>query len=206
MAAQPDLFASPAPAGLRQISELITVAEEIALIAFVQTVVLAPFQFQGWTGKRLTASYGWHYDFEGARLAPAAPLPDDLLCLRERAAAFAGLPAADLVQALITRYDPGAGIGWHRDRPVFEHVIGISLGTPATLRLRRRAGVGFERRAIELELRSAYYLSGDARHDWEHSIVPGDTVRWSVTLRTLSTKGQNALRATEAEIRLRVRS
>jgi alkylated DNA repair protein (DNA oxidative demethylase) len=49
-----------------------------------------------------------------------------------------------LVQALLIRYDPGAGIGWHRDRPLFEHVVGISLGAPATMRFRRRRPAHFQ--------------------------------------------------------------
>jgi hypothetical protein len=54
-----------------------------------------------------------------------------------RAEGFAGLEAGALVQAPLIRYDRGAGIGWHKDRPVFEHVVGISLGNPATMRFRR---------------------------------------------------------------------
>lgn len=86
------------------------------------------------------------------------------------------------------RYDPGAGIGWHRDRPVFEHVVGISLGAPATLRLRRRRPGGFDRAAVPLAPRSIYHLTGEARHDWEHSILAVDLPRWSVTFRSLSNK------------------
>jgi alkylated DNA repair dioxygenase AlkB len=88
-----------------------------------------------------------------------------LLPLREKAAAFAGLASEDFVQALLIRYDPGAGIGWHRDRPLFEHVVGISLGNPATLRLRRRREGGFERASAVLAPRSVYHLSGEVRHD-----------------------------------------
>jgi len=96
---------------------------------------LSPFRFQQWTGKRLTRSYGWSYDFQTGAFAPADPIPDWLLDVRTRSASYAGLEPDDLVQALLIRYDPGAGIGWHKDRPVFEHVIGVSLGHPATLRL-----------------------------------------------------------------------
>ena len=91
----------------------------------------------------------------------------------------------DLVQALLIRYDPGAGIGWHRDRPVFEHVIGISLGLTATMRFRRRRGQQFERRAAELAPRSIYLLQGEARREWEHSIAELEETRWSITFRTL---------------------
>ena len=88
------------------------------------------------------------------------------------------------------RYDPGAGIGWHRDRAVFEHVVGISLGAAATMRFRRRRTGGFDRAIAELAPRSAYHLSGEARHQWEHSIAPMPAARWSITFRTLSEKGR----------------
>jgi len=91
-----------------------------------------------------------------------------------------------LVHALLIRYDPGAGIGWHRDRPQFEHVVGISLGAEAVMRFRRRREKGFDRVAVPLPARSVYHLAGDARHAWEHSIAPMDDARWSVTFRSLA--------------------
>ena len=195
-AAQPDLFGTAPPAappGLAYAEEVIDTAEEAALLAQLEEVAVAPFRFQGWIGKRLTASFGWRYDFDDASFAPADALPHFLLPLRDRAARFAGLAPDDLVQALVVRYDPGAGIGWHRDRPLFEHVLGISLAAPATLRLRRRRPGGFDRAAVPLAPRSIYHLSGEARHDWEHSIAPMDVLRWSVTFRSLSEKGLRAI-------------
>ncbi|HTO85525.1 MAG TPA: alpha-ketoglutarate-dependent dioxygenase AlkB, partial [Methylomirabilota bacterium] len=141
-AAQSDLFAAPPLPGFRQADAVVAPAEERALIAAIDTVALAPFKFHKWTGKRLTAAFGWRYDFDDAHIHPAEPLPEWLMPLRARAAQFGGLDPDDLVQASLLRYDPGAGIGWHRDRPVFEHVIGISLGTPATMRFRRRRAGG----------------------------------------------------------------
>ena len=197
-ATQPDLFGAALPAlppGVDYAEAMIDAGEEAALLARLEGVVVTPFRFQGWTGKRLTASFGWRYDFDDASFAAADPLPDFLAPLRDRAARFAGLAPDDLVQALVVRYDPGAGIGWHRDRPLFEHVIGISLATPATLRLRRRHPGGFDRAALPLAARSIYHLSGEARHDWEHSIAPMDVLRWSVTFRSLSEKGRRAVGA-----------
>ncbi|RYD53716.1 MAG: alpha-ketoglutarate-dependent dioxygenase AlkB [Sphingomonadales bacterium] len=188
-AGQADLFASRTLPGLDYRDDLISPAEEQALIAEIQACDLAPFAFQGWLGKRLTASFGWRYDFENASFAPATPIPDWLLPPRASAAEFAGLSPEALVQALLIRYDPGAGIGWHRDRPVFEHVVGISLGAPATLRLRKRLEKGFERFPALLQQRSVYHLSKEARHSWEHSIAPMDVPRWSVTFRSLSDTG-----------------
>lgn len=185
-----DLFDTASVPRLAQAEDLVTSAEEAALIARIDATGLEPFRFQGWLGKRLTRSFGWHYDFDTARFAATEPLPDWLLPLRARAAAFAGLAPDDFVQALLIRYDAGAGIGWHRDRPQFEHVVGISLGNPAVLRLRRRVARGFERGSAELQPRSVYHLAGEVRHEWEHSIAPMDVPRWSITFRSLSAKGK----------------
>ena len=91
---------------------------------------------------------------------------------------------------LLARYDPGAGIGWHRDRSVFEQVVGVSLGAPAVLRFRKRTASGFQRLRLPVEPRSAYLLAGEARHEWEHSIAPGEALRFSITFRTLSELGR----------------
>jgi alkylated DNA repair dioxygenase AlkB len=197
MNAQFDLFAEARklPPGLSYGENILSEAEERALVDRLPDIAVAPFRFQGWTGKRETASFGWHYDFDSAKFGEAAPIPDFLLPLRERAAGFAGLAPDDLVQALVIRYDPGAGIGWHRDRPVFEHVVGVSLRAPATLRLRRRSGKSFERAALLLAPRSVYHLRGAARHAWEHSIAPIDALRWSVTFRSLARRGSAKVRA-----------
>ena len=165
------------------------------LIASVDATELSPFRFHGWLGKRLTSSYGWRYDFDDASFAPAEPIPDWLLPFRAKAAGFACLEPGELVQALLIRYDPGAGIGWHRDRPVFEHVLGISLGAPATMRFRRRKPGGFDRASALLEPRSIYHLTGEARHKWEHSIAIMEVTRWSITFRSLSEKGRLQERA-----------
>lgn len=180
------------PGGLSHVDNLIDGRQEAALIDAIATVDLEPFRFQGWTGKRLTTSFGWHYDFDNARFAEAAAIPAWLLDLRCAGAKFAMLDPDALVQVLVTRYDPGAGIGWHRDRPVFEHVVGISLGAPAILRLRRRVVGRFERHILPLTPRSAYHLSGEARYDWEHSIVPIEATRWSITFRSVSAKARIA--------------
>jgi alkylated DNA repair dioxygenase AlkB len=191
MSGQADLFAPALPDGLTYIDGLIDADQEAVLTEAARQVDVSPFRFQGWTGKRQTASFGWHYDFDDASFAETEAIPDWLIGLRAAAASFAGVEPAELLQVLVTRYDPGAGIGWHRDRPVFEHVVGISLGAPATLRLRRRVAGGFERRALPLAPRSAYHLSREARYEWEHSIAPIDAQRWSITFRSLSEKGRS---------------
>jgi alkylated DNA repair dioxygenase AlkB len=186
---QSDLFGAPLLEGLAYQDDSISPDEERALIAAIGTLDLTPFRFHSWEGRRLTMSLGWAYAFDDARLHRAAPIPAWLLPLRAAAAGFAGLRAEALVQALVTRYDPGAVIGWHRDRPVFEHIIGISLGAPAKMRFRRRRAKGFDRAVMPLAPRSAYHLAGEARHAWEHSIGALESTRWSITFRSLSEQG-----------------
>ncbi len=181
-----DLFDAPALPGLRTGTDLIDKDEERTLIACIDETDPRPFRFQGWAGKRLTTSFGWSYDFEVGRPMEALPIPSWLTPIRDRAATFAGLDSDALIQALLIRYDPGAGIGWHRDRPIYEHVIGISLGEPASLRFRRRCDGGFDRVSVPLEPRAAYHMSGPARYEWEHSIVELERPRWSITFRSLS--------------------
>jgi alkylated DNA repair protein (DNA oxidative demethylase) len=187
---QPDLFDEPPLAGLHQAGAFVTPGEEQMLIASINAAELSPFRFHGWLGKRLTSSYGWRYNFDDASFTPAEAIPDWLLPLRAKAAQFACLQPDELVQALLIRYDPGAGIGWHLDRPVFEHVLGISLGTPATMRFRKRKPGGFDRASVPLAPRSIYHLTGEARHEWEHSIAAMEVTRWSITFRSLSEKGR----------------
>jgi alkylated DNA repair dioxygenase AlkB len=184
------LFDTPLIAGLRYEEGAVSEGDERALLDRLEALELAPFRFHGWEGNRKTQSFGWRYDFEDASFSPAEPIPDWLQPLRERAAGFSGLCPDDFVHVLLARYDPGAGIGWHRDRDVFEQVVGISLNTPATLRFRQRTASGFRRASLEVAPRSAYLLSGEARHDWEHRITPGDQLRFSITFRTLSEKGR----------------
>jgi DNA oxidative demethylase len=185
-----DLFGAAVVPGLVYREDVITAAEQDTLIEHLEALDLEPFRFHGWVGNRKTRTFGWRYDFDDASFAPADPIPSWLDPLRTTAAALAGCDPADFGHVLLARYDPGAGIGWHRDRPQFEGVVGFSLGSPATMRFRQRTGKGFRRANVHLAPRSAYLLSGEVRHEWEHSIVPGDTLRFSITFRTLSEKGK----------------
>ena len=184
---QTDLFgAEPQlPPGFRYQPALISTAEEAALLVHVRALPFREFEFQGYTGKRRVVSFGWRYDFTDHRLHRTEDIPAFLLSLRERAAAFAGMAAADLQQVLVTEYDAGAAIGWHRDRPVFGDVVGVSLLSACTFRLRRDVGGTWERASIEAAPRSVYLLRGPSRTEWEHSIPPVNALRFSITFRNL---------------------
>ena len=173
------------PEGFRYQSDFLTVEEERALTERLATLRFKPFEFQGYLGKRRVASFGWQYVFDGSGLRKADDMPDFLLPLRERAAAFAGLAAEDLQHVLLTEYAPGAGIGWHRDRSVFGDTIGISLLAPCRFRFRRKSGAKWERAALTAAPRSAYLLRGPSRTEWEHSIPELEALRYSITFRNL---------------------
>jgi alkylated DNA repair dioxygenase AlkB len=186
-AASGDLFEIPSavgPDGLRYGPELFSSATENAFVALFEALPFKPFDFHGYQGNRRIVSYGYRYDYSGRTLRPSEEMPDFLTPLREIASRFSGISPAALQQALVTEYAPGAGIGWHRDKPMFEDVVALSFLAPCVLRLRRREGSGWQHRAVEIAPRSGYLLHGPARSEWEHSIVPMDTLRYSVTFRS----------------------
>ena len=189
---QGDLFpaatkpAAVTPSGLRYWPDVITADDEAALVAELAALPFLPFDFHGYLANRRVVSFGSRYDYGKRAVEAADPMPAFLLPLRARVAALAGLAPDAFSQCLINEYQPGAGIGWHRDRPQFGQVVGVSLVSPCVLRLRRRAGTKWERAAAPLAPRSAYLLSGPAREVWEHSITPGDELRYSITFRTLA--------------------
>jgi alkylated DNA repair dioxygenase AlkB len=171
------------PPGFRYQPDVISPADERTLLAQIRELPFREFEFQGYLGKRRIVSYGWKYDFNERVLRESAEIPLFLLSLREVAADFAGIGAADLQQILVTEYSAGAGIGWHRDKGMFGDVIGISLLTSCRFRLRRKAGTTWERASIDAEPRSAYLLRGPSRTEWEHSIPPVEALRYSITFR-----------------------
>jgi alkylated DNA repair dioxygenase AlkB len=189
---QLSLFEPPsspaAPQGFAYHPELVPPGEEAELMARFRELPFREFEFHGFLGKRRTVSYGLRYDFGDGKVRRADDIPDFLLPLRERAAAFARLAPEQIEHALVTEYTEGAAIGWHRDRPVFGDVIGVSFASPCRFRFRRKRGAGWERAAITLEPRSAYILRGPARTEWEHSIPPAEALRYSVTFRTVRNK------------------
>lgn len=192
MKSQLSLFGAPGrvPEGLAYRADFVSADEEAELIARLDALDFKPFAFRGFEGKRRTVSFGHHYDFNGGGLRRAEPIPAFLLALRERAAALAAVGPDQLQHALAIEYDAGAGIGWHRDRPVFGDVVGISLRSACTLRFRRRRKSGWERAMLPADPRSAYLLRGPARTEWEHSIAAVETLRYSITFRTLTPRAQ----------------
>jgi len=179
------LFPIPTePEGFVYEPDCVSSAEQCALMEAIRELHFEPFLFHGYTAKRRIVVYGWDYDFESRETNTGREFPDFLLPLRERCAALIGVSGPELAEAVITEYPPSAPIGWHRDLPQFEHIVGISLLSSCTMRLRpwRATGKTFH---IDLEQRSLYVMAGPARWQYEHSIPPVKKLRYSITFRTV---------------------
>jgi len=165
--------------------DFLTREEEGALLRHFERLPFREFKFHGFTGKRRTVSSGWRYDFNGGGLTRTDNMPEFLTCLRTRAEDLEGIAPGSFQQVLVTEYAPGAGIGWRKDRSVFGDVVGISLLSPCSFRLRKRPIKGFTRQNLIAEPRSVYLLRGPSRTEWEHSIRGVETLRYSITFRNV---------------------
>jgi alkylated DNA repair dioxygenase AlkB len=174
------------PGGFRYQENILSEEEEASLVASLDTLQLKPFAFHGHLGNRRVTSFGLRYDYARRMVETADALPLFLTELRKKAAAFAGRSIEEFEQAGVNQYPPGAGIGWHKDKPQFGAIVGISLLAPATLRLRRASGKSWIRRSHELKPRSIYLLDGEARKEWEHSVPPVSSLRYAVMFRTVA--------------------
>jgi alkylated DNA repair protein (DNA oxidative demethylase) len=156
------------------------------VLAWLERIEYREVVMHGRAAKRTVRHFGLDYDYQSRETVPTDPYPEELEWLRARSAALAQRAPDELVQVLVSRYPPGAGIGWHRDAPTFGRVVGVSLGAACRMRFQRRAAGG-ERLVEEIDLapRSAYLLSGSARWAWQHSIPATKELRYSITFRTL---------------------
>ena len=180
-----DLFGEPAlPAGFRYAADILLPAEEKDLVERIEKLPFKPFEFHGYLGNRRIYTFGHKYTFAGQEPRADAGIPDYLRPLTVLASQISETPPDAFEQLMVTEYAPGAGIGWHRDRPTFENIVAVSFLAPCVLRLRRKTNEDWERRFARIEPRSVYLLSGAVRNSWQHSIAPMDVLRYSVTLRT----------------------
>jgi alkylated DNA repair dioxygenase AlkB len=175
------------PPGFQYQAAILSVPEEQLLLEQVRQLPFKEFEFQGFVGKRRVVSFGWKYDFNDRQLREAEEIPSFLVPLRKATAEFAGIAPEQLRQVLVTEYDAGASIGWHRDKKVFGDVVGVSLLSACRFRFRQRIGSVWQRASLTVEPRSAYLLRGPSRTEWEHSIPAVEALRYSITFRTLLT-------------------
>jgi len=189
--AQDDLFDVEVPEGFHYRLDFLDAVEESALVSSIERIEFSAYELRGVVARRRVALFGESYD----RSIEARPLlPDFLMLLRQKVAAWANVDPAAFSMALINEYPPGAPIGWHRDAPQHGIVAGVSLLSEARMKFRRYlppaapASQQTPRRIatheITLAPRSAYLMTGESRHAYEHHIPPVDALRYSVTFRT----------------------
>jgi alkylated DNA repair dioxygenase AlkB len=190
---QAEIFPPALPPGLTYREDFIASDEEQQLLSEIRQLTLKESQYRQYTARRRTVNYGFSYDFTHLQSKPAPPIPEFLTPLRTRAAEWAGVRPGDFVQGLIAEYQPGTPLGWHRDVPDFEVVVGISLAGTARLRFRPYPWSPEKKSqvfALEVAPRSAYILRDQARWSWQHHVPPTKELRYSITFRTASDKGQ----------------
>lgn len=178
------------PRGFLYFPGFISAEEEAFLLKTIQGLELHTFTFQGYSARRKTASFGYDYSFDKKALTAGKGIPAAFDHLIHKTAVQANLPPAAFAELLVTEYPSGSVINWHRDAPPFDLVAGISLQADCTFRFRPYEKEKQHRRAIislSVERRSLYIMQGPAREDWQHSITPVQSRRYSITLRTLKT-------------------
>jgi alkylated DNA repair dioxygenase AlkB len=191
------LFEPDLPAGFRYRAEFISREEETALVEVISEIEFSAFEMRGVVARRRVAFFGRSYD---AVPGPEKPIPQFLFGVRDRLATWAGVSPAAFAMALINEYREAAPIGWHRDAPQYDIVAGLSLVSACRMKLRpyiapsrlrpgKSAGAAVAKRKttheIELLPRSAYLITGESRRAYEHSIPPVESLRYSITFRTL---------------------
>lgn len=200
--AQAQLFAvrqDPPIPGFRYETNFLSVAEEHSLLEAIHGLELTEAQYRQWRAHRRTMSFGGKYDFTHQQLLPAEPIPAFLFAVRVRIAAWSGFEAARLTHGLIAEYRAGTQLGWHRDMPNFESVVGVSLAGAARMRFRPypppAAGQRKTAFSVDLEPRSIYTMQGAARWEWQHAISATKSLRYSITFRTLTAPNTRRRRA-----------
>ena len=185
------LFPPDLPSGFHYRDDFVSVAEESSLVQAINTVEFSTFEMRGVVARRRVAFFGRSYD---AVPGPEQPIPEFLFFLRDRLAAWAKVDSAVFAMALINEYREAAPIGWHRDAPQYDIVAGVSLLSSCRMKLRpyvapkKAAALTGSRKTtheITLQPRSAYLITGESRQAYEHSIPPVDSLRYSITFRTL---------------------
>ena len=173
------------PEGLRYIPEFLDEEAQRRLIAEIEAIPEARWErihFRGNVALRRKLSFGVNYQPDSREVRPAGPMPAFLRDLRDAASAAVGLPAGPFQQASVQRYPPGAGIGAHKDAPMFgPEVVGVSLGAEGRLIFKR----GTDKHVLALAPGSLVLLAGPARAKWTHELPPVKALRYSVYFRTL---------------------
>ncbi len=174
------------PEGLVYQEAFLDAEEERSVVAVLEGLEFSEVRMHGQPARRTVVHFGWLYQYESWKLVPADPLPEPLAWLCERAGSLAETDPGLFAEVLVSRYPPGAGIGWHRDAPMFgSKVVGVSLLSASRMRFQRKAGGVRYVHELVLASGSAYMLAGEVRWAWQHSIPAVRSLRYSITFRTV---------------------
>ena len=179
------------PSGFEYIPDFITEQEEEHLLIIIRGITLHRMKFQGFEAKRLVASFGYDYHFDKRALTAGKAIPEAFFSIVEKVARQAEIPSAEIAELLVTEYPAGSVINWHRDAPPFKTILGLSLLSDCTFRLRPHDKENQSRTTLltfPVKRRSLYIMREQAREEWEHSIAPVKQQRYSITFRDLKVK------------------
>ena len=197
---QAGLFDAPQalPQGLFYEPGFITRDEEEEVLAQIAPLPLREAAFREYFAKRRVAHFhdgddAPAYDDGGADSFTSGPLPPFLAGVRDKVARHLGLSPSAFVHALVSEYRPGTPIGWHRDKPHYGIVAGISLAGVGRMRWRPYAHQDAQHTfSLDLAPRSLYVMRDAIRWQWQHSMTPTRELRYSITLRTRATPQERA--------------
>ena len=196
---QAELFETPMvlPHGLVYRPEFITRAEEKALLAAIELLPFREARFQEYFARRRVVHFhpagsGLAYDQYDDDTFSSGPMPPFMVELQQKLTSWLAIDPAAFIHALVSEYRPGTPIGWHRDKPVYGIVVGLSLAGRGRMRFRpldenaaRNTMV-----VLDLEPRSLYVMQGPIRREWQHSMLPTKALRYSITFRTRAEASQ----------------
>jgi DNA oxidative demethylase len=183
------------PEGFVYRPHFITPAQEQELVEHIRQIEFGEVKMHGVIARRHTKHYGLSYEYSSRQVQPGELMPDFILTLREQLRTLTDIAPDKFVEVLISEYPTGAGIGWHRDAPIFEVIAGVSLLSECRIRFRPQPTPPgpadpippkpFKPLVQLVEPRSAYLLQGASRWRWQHNIPTTEQLRYSITFRTL---------------------
>lgn len=176
------------PPGFTYAENFISIEEEKGLVTAIEQLNLQNMQFHQYEAKRKVISFGRGWSFTDQCLKQGNPIPPAFDFLVERIARHLNIPKDSIAQFLITEYPIDSVINWHRDAPPFETIVGVSLLSDCTFKLRPHEKEKQTRAAtisLPVQRRSFYVMTGESKTAWQHCTAPVEKVRYSLTFRTI---------------------